>query len=200
MSDSCDRRAVLGSLLGAAALGCMPGFALAAPASDPIPFHGGAISPAVPVPDMAIQLSDGSRTSLPKLLSGRASAMHLMFTGCTTTCPIQGVVFKRVQDLVHDQVKRGIQLVSLSVSPLEDTPEAMRAWLARFQAGPGWIAARPTPEGLATLQRFFGVGEGRDALTNHAAEVVLVNKRAEAIWRTYELPSPETLAGMLNKA
>ncbi|MEY2893525.1 MAG: hypothetical protein RJA98_3433 [Pseudomonadota bacterium] len=164
-----------------------------------IPYHGGRISPPVPLPALPLQLADGSRTDLATLMRGRATALNLMFTGCTTTCPIQGVVFQRVQTLLRNPAARGIQLVSLSINPLEDTPAAMSAWLARFQAGPGWLAARPAPEGMDTVARLFGAS-GNGALTDHATEVSIVNARAMLVWRSYALPSPESLADMLNQA
>ena len=74
----------------------------------------------------------------------------------------------------------------------------MRAWLARYAVGPGWIAARPAPESLDTIARLFGGGSG--SLADHATSVSLVNARAMLVWRTYELPSPESLADMLNQA
>lgn len=204
MNDNIDtgRRRMAGALCAGAltALGSSRVLAAPDPDPDPIPYHGGRIYPPVSVPALPVQLSDGSRTDLATLLRGHATAMHLMFTGCSTTCPIQGIVFHRVQGLLRDPLKRGIQLVSLSIDPLEDSPEAMRAWLSKFQAGPGWIAARPMPEGLDTIQRLFGVSNGGGALADHATAVSIVNQRASLVWRTYELPSPETLADMLNQA
>jgi protein SCO1/2 len=188
-------------LWGAAVSGALASVAAGARAADPgvIPYHGGRISPPVALPALPLQLSDGSRTDLATLMRGRASALNLMFTGCSTSCPIQGVVFQRVQALLRNPVARGIQLVSLSINPLEDTPAAMSAWLARFQAGPGWLAARPAPEGMDTVRRLFGAN-GNGGLTDHATEVSIVNARAQLVWRTYELPSPQSLAEMLNQA
>ena len=77
---------------------------------------------------------DGVTTTLPRLLAERATALQVMFTACTTTCPIQGAIFARVQKLIPDQVAHGIQLVSLSVDPAHDTSAALARWL-RQQPG-----------------------------------------------------------------
>ncbi|HEY9065420.1 MAG TPA: SCO family protein [Burkholderiaceae bacterium] len=191
-----DRRRLLGTLAAGALAMLAPGHAHGEPGV--IPYHGGRISPPVPMPALPLQLADGTSTDLATLLRGRATALHLMFTGCTTTCPIQGVVFSRVQGLLRDAATRRVQLLSLSINPLEDTPAAMRAWLARFAAGPGWIAARTAPEGLDAIARLFGAGSG--SLADHATSVSLINTRAMLVWRTYDLPSPESLADMLNRA
>ncbi|MEY2842857.1 MAG: hypothetical protein RI920_894 [Pseudomonadota bacterium] len=201
MTDFTRRRGILQAMMSGAALGALldPATALSAPVS-PVTYHGGRISPAVPIPEIPVQLSDGRHTDLATLVRGRSTALHLMFSGCTTTCPIQGHVFRQVQDLLHDASSRGIQLISMSVNPLDDTPEAMRNWLARFKAKPGWVVARPAPESLDTIWRLFGTSRGSTVLADHATEVSIINARGNLIWRTYELPSPESLAEMLNQA
>jgi protein SCO1/2 len=190
------RRAWLGAALGA----CLPAARTRSAGAEPllIPYHGGRIDPPLPLPDIALELADGSRSGLRRLLSGKLTAVHVMFTGCTTICPIQGVVFQRVQELLPARTHPEVQLLSLSISPMEDTPQSLRAWLARFQSQPGWIAASPDPAALDTVQDLFGGGRG--GLADHATEVSIVNRRAELVWRTYELPSPETLADMLGRS
>jgi protein SCO1 len=199
MGHDLSRRRALGAMVGGAAASMMP--LLGHGEILPIPYHGGSISTPIPVPAVPVELSDGSKTDLARLLQGRATALNLMFTGCSTTCPIQGFVFSETQKLLRDPIPRGVQLLSLSINPLDDTPEQLRAWLGRFKAKPGWIAARPAPEGLDTLRRLFGSNAaGKNSLADHATEVSVINKRGNLIWRTYELPSPETLAEMLNTA
>ena len=97
----------------------------------------GRVKPPLPPPDIEVVSQDGTKARLPALLRGRATALHPMFTACRATCPIQGAIFARVQKLLPDQASRGIQLVSLSVDPVRDTPAALRKWLAEFHARSG---------------------------------------------------------------
>jgi protein SCO1/2 len=157
----------------------------------------GRIEPPVPMPDVTVRCTDGRAASLAALLQGRATAVHLMFTGCSTVCPIQGAIFQRVQSLLTDQVARGIQLLSLSIDPLEDTPAAMRSWLQRFDAHDGWIAVAPDPKDLDALLELFG--QGRNAVESHATEVNIVNRHGQLVWRTRELPSADSIADILRK-
>ena len=163
----------------------------------PLNFHGGRINPPVPVPDVPVRLSDGKVTSLAKILSGRATALQLIFTGCSTTCPIQGAIFQRVQSLLPNQIESGIQLLSLSIDPLADTPQAMQLWLKRFEGRPGWVAATPDLKDLDVIQDFFG--GGRNSIEIHATQVQIISRRGELIWRTYELPPAESIVDMLRK-
>src|SRR5205085_10736343 len=133
----------------------VPG-ARAARAGEPVPDDHGRVDPPRPVPDLEILRHDGGRGPLPDLVNHRATAVQLMFTSCTSTCPIQGAIFARVQRLLPDHVGRGIQLLSLSVDPDHDTPPVLRSWLDRFQARAGWIAAAPQPADVERLRDFSG--------------------------------------------
>src|SRR5437773_3557029 len=101
----------------------------------------GKIAPPVPVPDIAVVRHDGVSTTLLPMVKGRATALHLIFTSCTTTCPIQAAIFERVQKMLPGMADHGIQLLSLSIDPENDTPKALSAWRHRFHAGPNWIDA-----------------------------------------------------------
>ncbi len=140
---------------------------------------------------------DGASAGLAGMLRGRATALHLMFTGCSSVCPIQGAIFERVQDLLPEQQAAGIQLVSLSIDPRADTPRAMQAWLERFEARAGWIAVAPKPEDLDKVLDLFG--QGRNALETHATQVNIIDRRAELVFRTSELPSADAIASILRR-
>ncbi len=155
----------------------------------------GRINPPVPVPDVRVVLHDGTTTRLPALVRQHATALQVMFTACRTTCPIQGAIFARVQGLIADQVVRGVQLVSLSVDPRTDTPRALAAWLERFRAGPGWVAAAPEVKDVERIRAF--AGRGRSAIDNHSTQVQIVNREGQLVWRTSELPEAEEVATIL---
>ncbi len=157
----------------------------------------GRVVPPVPLPRMPLRCADGSPADLAALVQGRATAVHLMFTGCSSVCPIQGAIFQRVQSLIPDQSARDILLLSLSIDPLGDTPAAMRAWLQKFDARTGWIAAAPAPDDLDRLLGLFG--QGRSAVENHATQVNIINRRGELIWRTPQLPAADSIADILRR-
>jgi len=158
--------------------------------------HGRLIPP-VPIPDIRVRDADGKYSSLAAMVRGRATALHLMFTGCSTVCPIQGAIFERVQSLLPDQRERRIQLLSLGIEPLEDTPAAMRAWLRRFDAHAGWTAVAPDIDDLPRVLQIFG--RGQNSVENHATQVNIINPSGELVWRTPQLPSAESVADILRQ-
>jgi protein SCO1/2 len=181
-------------LLGASALGAAFGRRTEAEA---VRADHGRVVPPVPIPDFAVRGADGAPLHLAQLLHGRVTALHLMFTGCSSVCPIQGAIFQRVQTLLPDQRERGIQLLSVSIDPQADTPRAMQAWLQRFDARAGWIAVVPQSADLGRLQGLFG--QGRDAVDDHVTQVNIINRRGELVFRTEPLPSADAIAELLKQ-
>jgi protein SCO1/2 len=201
LEPNANRRAALGALL-AFPLTCtlfQPRLLAAAektPGSGAVVnAHGGPILPPVPVPNVRVQLTDGRHIRLQELLRNKSTALQTVFTRCTTTCPMQGAIFQRVQRLFTDQVQRGAQMISLSIDPAEDSPTALQEWLARFEAREGWFGAVPRPEDLPLLRAFLG--NSTDSLTSHATQVQIIDRAGQLVWRTNELPSPQSVTRLL---
>lgn len=185
-SAAVSRRSFLQALL-AAAVAALPARAVSG--------HG-QVKPPIPVPDIPILLHDGTSTSLAKLATAHATAVQLMFTSCTTTCPIQAAIFQRVQSQLDTTSSRSAQLLSLSIDPQTDTPAALNFWRQRFQASASWLAAAPSPAGAPLLQDFFAKSNNS---ADHSTQVSLLDRQARLIWRTYELPTAEEILQILRK-
>jgi protein SCO1/2 len=184
---------------------CLGAAAWAAAAFAPQAYAGrvsadhGRVDPPVAVPNVPVRRADadGEPALLAELLREHATALQLMFTGCSSVCPIQGAIFERVQNLLPDQCERGIQLLSLSIDPLSDTPRAMQGWLERFGARKGWIAATPQASDLNRLLDVFG--QGRSAVESHGTQVNIIDRRGELVFRTSEMPSADSIADILRR-
>jgi protein SCO1/2 len=163
-------------------------------AASPIRGHG-KINPPVAVPNIPLVRHDGASTRLLPLVAGHATAVQLMFTACTTTCPIQAAIFARVETKLPDMAARRLQLLSLSIDPEDDTPKALSAWRRRFHAGPYWIAAAPDVADLPSMQEFFGKG----ALADHSTQVHILDRQGRLVWRTFEMPTAEEIAEVLQR-
>jgi protein SCO1 len=156
----------------------------------------GKINPPAPVPDVELVRYDGARTRFLPVVKGRVTAVHLMFTSCGTTCPIQAAIFRHVQDSMPGMEKSGIQLLSLSIDPENDTPGHLGAWLRHYHAGPGWIAAAPVPRDLPPVREFFGKGSES---SDHSTQVHILDRGGNLVWRTYELPTPGEIVALLRR-
>ena len=72
------------------------------------------------------------------VVAGKVVAIDFIFTTCRTVCPTLGLTFARVEKLLGAQAGSGIQLISISVDPINDTPEQLREFAARAYEHTGW--------------------------------------------------------------
>jgi protein SCO1/2 len=156
----------------------------------------GRIEPPEAVPEVALLLDDGRRTTLERQLRGRVTALHLMFTGCTSTCPIQGATFARLQELVAPRRTERMQLLSVSVDALGDHAASLERWRRRLSAGPMWRAAVPPVADLERLLRWAG-GQRSGSADTHSTQALLFDERARLVFRTADLPDAGPLAELL---
>jgi len=181
------RRSVLA---GAAALVAGPWAARAHQAFGPV--QPELAAPALPLQDMA-----GKPVALPALLAGQVTAVQLMFTGCSATCPIQGAVFADAQARLA-KAQADLRLLSVSIDPLGDDLAAMRAWLAKFGAQPGrWAGALPRAKDADALLDFLrGRAPGVD---RHTAQAFVFDRRARLVFRTEDMPQPAELVALMQR-
>ena len=146
----------------------------------------GPVTPAVDAPAWPLRRHDGTTTTLLAQLRGAPTAVQLMFTGCSSVCPIQGALFAALQAALLAEREAPAQLLSLSIDPMADDPAALNAWLRRFGARPAWSAAAPVPEALdPMLSLFKGSAAAGD---RHTGQVYVFDRQARLVWRTSELP------------
>ena len=159
--------------------------------------HGsfGPVEPALAAPALSLQGDDGRRVELGALLAGQVTAVQLMFTGCSATCPIQGAMFAEVQQrLAHDDAR--LRLLSISIDPLGDDAKALRGWLEKFGASaPRWSAALPQ---LRDVDRLLDFLRGRaPGVDRHTAQAFVFDRRARLVYRTEDMPSPPELTRLM---
>jgi protein SCO1/2 len=159
--------------------------------------HGsfGPVQPTLPAPALPLQPVDGKRMHLPELLRGRVTAVQLMFTGCSATCPIQGALFAQVQQHL-DRADAQLRLLSVSIDPLGDDAAALRTWLGRFGAQPPrWSAALPGMNDVDRLLDFLrGRAPGPD---RHTTQAFVFDRRARLVYRTQDMPEPQGLVRLM---
>jgi protein SCO1 len=190
--------------------GWMAGWLLA-PIAWPTALHAhdsmGPVNPPAPAPDLTVTNHQGHARALRDVLGGHISVVQTMFTGCSTVCPIQGALFARVQQrLAQINTRQVVQLLSISIDPLGDSPQALNAWLQRLQppsqaavatqqnqtpTQARWTAAVPKMADVGALQR------GLDGATTpsakpadgHSSRLYFFDAQARLRWRSSELPS-----------
>ena len=80
------------------------------------------------VPDVTLVDQDGRSVRFRSdVLRDRVVVIDFVFTTCTTICPVLSSTFARLQDRLGERLAGSVQLVSISLDPVRDTPERLRA-------------------------------------------------------------------------
>jgi len=171
-------------------------------------FPFGPVQPPRALPAFPLLTHQGKATDLGAMLRGHVTALQLMFTGCSATCPIQGALFMQAQQVLQGEPSSArvpalmpVQWLSLSIDPLADGPPQLAAWLRKFEAGPAWLAAAPRVGDVEPLIALLGSGgERRPRGTDpHTGQVYIVNRQGELAFRTSSLPTPATIIEALHR-
>ncbi|MCA3184225.1 MULTISPECIES: SCO family protein [unclassified Cupriavidus] len=157
----------------------------------------GAVEPLVPAPDAWVVDAAGQRQRLDALMQGKVTALQTMFTGCSSVCPLQGAMFGAVQSgLAGKKGRYPLQLLSLSIDPLGDSPQAMQAWLKKMGAGRTWQGVIPSGDVMALRSKLAGRPPSEN-LDKHATQVYFFNASAQMCWRSQALPQPEDVVAVM---
>jgi protein SCO1/2 len=165
--------------------------------------HGllGPVTPALPLPALEVTLHDGRRLPLAAVLRGRLTALQLMFTGCSSVCPVQGAVFAELQALLRRESAGRVpapQLLSISIDALGDDAPALARWRTQFGAGADWRAGVLD---LAGVDRLLDTLRGRaTGVDRHSAQVFIVDGAGRLVYRCAELASATAVAQVLRQA
>jgi len=108
-----------------------------------------------------------------------------------------GANFAGLKKLMADKVKSSeLVMLSLSIDPDTDSPERLKAWSKRFDAGPGWTLLTGKRQEVFELLKSLEV---YSAVKEEHAPIVLLGKEGTDNWvRTNGLSDPKQLAKTLN--
>jgi cytochrome oxidase Cu insertion factor (SCO1/SenC/PrrC family) len=151
------------------------------------------------IPDAMVYDQDGKPLRFySDLVKGKTVAINFIFTTCTTICPPLTATFRKVQQELGDRVGRDVQLISVSVDPVTDVPERLKAFAAKFKAGPGWTFVTGSKPEMAALLKALGANA---ADKNEHSPMVLVGNDRAAYWtRTYGLAPASALISVIADA
>ena len=130
------------------------------------------------------------------VIGDRIVVMDFIYTSCTTICPVISAVFGQVQNKLGDRLGDDVVLVSVSVDPVRDTPQRLKAYAATHKAKPGWIWLTG---GKRTMDKVLdGLGAYSPNFEDHPA-MVLIGDGQNGQWsRFYGFPNPDRIMEQVN--
>jgi protein SCO1/2 len=123
--------------------------------------------------------------------------MDFVYTTCTTICPVLSALFSQVQTKLGDDVGDEIWLVSMSVDPIRDTPQRMKAYSAKHRAGDGWLwltGPKPAVDDVLT-----GLGAYTTNFEDHPSMVLIGDGRTGEWQRLFGFPNPDRIVQIVNE-
>jgi protein SCO1/2 len=169
--------------------------------SDPLPSTAPVppTAPGIIIPDVEVLDQDGRKIHFySDLVQGRVVVINFIFTTCTTICPPLGATFARVQKEFDRRADTNVRFISISVDPATDTPERMKAWGAKFHAGPSWTFITGQRQLVNEVLRALGADT---ASPQDHSPTVLIGNDARGQWtRAYGLAPPSQLVQLIDDA
>ena len=123
--------------------------------------------------------------------------MDFVYTTCTTICPVLSALFSQVQTKLGDDVGDEIWLVSMSVDPIRDTPQRMKAYSAKHRAGDGWLwltGPKPAVDDVLT-----GLGAYTTSFEDHPSMVLIGDGRTGEWRRLFGFPNPDRIVQIVDE-
>ena len=152
--------------------------------------------PGMSIPDVEVLDQDGKALHFySDLIKDKTVAINFIFTNCTTICPPLAATFAHVQKEMGDKVGKDVHFISISVDPLTDTPERLKAWGAKFKAGAGWTFVTGEKQEMDKLLNALGAAVAKRE--DHTPAMIIGND-AKGVWtRTYGLAKTGQIVGLI---
>ncbi len=158
---------------------------------------GAAAGAKVELADVTLLDQDGKKVPFREAMAGeRIVVMDFIFTTCTTICPVLSAIMKRIQDALGPRADK-VLLVSVSVDPARDTPERLKAFGARFKAGPGWTWL--TGEKGDVERTLKGVGAFTASFADHPPMILVGDGRAGTWTRLNGFPKQDQVLSKIDE-
>lgn len=122
--------------------------------------------------------------------------MDFIYTSCTTVCPVLSAILTQVQTKLGDRMGREVTLISVSVDPIRDTPQRLKAYAANHKAKPGWSWL--TGQKRTMDEVLDGLGAYSPNFEDHPAMVLVGDGRTGQWFRFFGFPNPDRLMEQVN--
>jgi protein SCO1/2 len=115
-----------------------------------------------------------------------------MYTSCLDRCPLATHNLARVHALLGERIGRDLVMLSITVDPERDTPEALGRFAAAHGAGAGWQFLTGTAASLEAVRRSFGIvgGSGSAADRDLHTGMLVVGHEEQGRWARIDALAP----------
>ncbi|MEM7426152.1 MAG: SCO family protein [Pseudomonadota bacterium] len=92
------------------------------------------------IPETRLLSVEGERVRLySDLVKAKTVAISFIYTQCTNICSPISANVGALRDLMRERVGKDVQLVSITIDPVTDTPRRLKKWSRHFDPDEGWV-------------------------------------------------------------
>jgi cytochrome oxidase Cu insertion factor (SCO1/SenC/PrrC family) len=114
------------------------------------------------------------------LLRGQAVVIQTFFCSCRGACPPLVGNMSKIQERFLDRLGKDLRLLSITVDPLNDTPDQMKEYADRLHAKPGWYFL--TGREADVQQALRRLGQQVETKEQHS-NIFLVGNDRTGLWK-----------------
>lgn len=152
----------------------------------------------IALPDTELVNQDGERMRFKSEVVGdKIVVVDFVYTTCTTVCPVLSALFAQVQERLGDRLGPEVAMVSVTVDPTRDTPQRLKAYAARHQAGEGWLWLTGGKQDVDAVLEDLGAYTPNFA--DHPSMVLVGDGRTGRWTRLYGFPSPDLILAKVDE-
>jgi cytochrome oxidase Cu insertion factor (SCO1/SenC/PrrC family) len=144
------------------------------------------------LPDVPLRTHRGDPVHFHRdLVRGKVVALNFIFTTCQGVCPPLGVNFSALSRKLGDRLGREVELISISVDPVNDTPQRLAAWARRFDPDPRWTLVTGEKRDVDQLLKALNVYSADKR--SHSSAILLGDESAGTWSRLDGLTPPDRI-------
>jgi len=114
------------------------------------------------------------------VMKGKVVVINTFHSDCKSTCPPMQKNFERIQDAFATHLGQDLFLVSITIDPLNDTPERLKAYAANNHARDGWLFLTGTKENVDVVLK--KLGQYVEQKEDHTTIVIIGNEKT-GLWK-----------------
>src|SRR5918911_2066790 len=150
------------------------------------------------IPDATLINQDGETVNFYDLVKGRVVAIDLIYTTCQYACPLESARLARMQQILGDRMGKDVFFISISIDPEHDTPAALKAYAAQYDAGPGWYFLTGKIADIDLLSKKLGLWSDPTLTQDGHTPMLLIGNEPTGQWtQTSALDNPKYTAQMI---
>jgi len=130
------------------------------------------------------------------LLQGKTVIINSFFATCQGSCLPITRNLEKVQEALGDRLGKDARIISISVDPTVDTPNALKAFSKKFHARPGWYFLTGSKENVDFILK--KLGQYVEEKNDHFNIVIIGNERTGLWKKAFGLAKSEELVKVVD--